>query len=132
MIRKRDNGADRVLRKYRRGVKGINAGFVGERAETKHDNSDLTNAELGAIHEFGLGNQTPKHFIRDSFDENSSINRRELKKLIQLYIKGRISEETAQQRFGDKLVKQIKDKIRQIDLIDTGELQDSIDWEVED
>lgn len=132
MIRKKDNGANEVLRKYRVGVKNIKAGFVGERAERKHKNSNLTNAELAAIHEFGLGDQTAKHFIRDSFDENYNINRRELKKLLILFMRGRISERKLRKRFGDKLVQQIKTKISQIDLIDTGELRNSVDWEVED
>lgn len=132
MIRKKDNGANALLRKYRHGVKGVNAGFVGERAEQRHEDSNLTNAELAAVHEFGLGNQSAKHFVRDSFDENFSKNRREFKKLVQKYFRGRISEKQLNERFGEMLVRQIKAKITEINLVDTGELRNAVDWEVED
>lgn len=39
----------------------IKVGIIGEQASQKHPDSDLTNAELGAVHEFGATiNVTPK------------------------------------------------------------------------
>jgi len=57
-VRKVDNGAIvlmKVTKQFSRAIQGIRAGIVGSKADEIHEGSDLTNGELGLIHEFGLG-----------------------------------------------------------------------------
>ncbi len=41
----------------------IKVGIIGEKAKQKHEGSDLTNAELGAVHEFGATIKLPERDI---------------------------------------------------------------------
>lgn len=61
------NGAKSVMKNLKNVMKAvgqkysIRIGILGEKASQKHEGSDLTNAELGAVHEFGATiNVTPK------------------------------------------------------------------------
>ncbi|MBQ8475796.1 hypothetical protein IJ531_01925, partial [bacterium] len=61
------NGKKAVLKNLKNVMKAvgqkysIRVGIIGDKAYEKHESSGLTNAELGAIHEFGATiNVTPK------------------------------------------------------------------------
>lgn len=57
-VRTEDKGATiflQVSEQFAKGVQGIRAGIVGKQGAKRHGDSDLTNAELGFIHEHGLG-----------------------------------------------------------------------------
>lgn len=58
VVRKVDNGSDILMKcmaHLSKGIQGIRVGYVGENATKTHPDSDLTMAELGLIHEYGLG-----------------------------------------------------------------------------
>lgn len=62
-----DHGYRRLLttvRKWKR--KTIKVGL----SDAQHEGTDLTIAQLGAIHEFGLGNVPPRSFLRAWVDQN--------------------------------------------------------------
>lgn len=48
----------------------IKVGIIGDTAYQKHEHSDLTNADLGAIHEFGTVNISRRSFLADSILTN--------------------------------------------------------------
>lgn len=41
----------------------VKVGIIGSKAKAQHKNTELTNAELGAIHEFGKGYQPQRSFL---------------------------------------------------------------------
>lgn len=73
------------------------AGVIGEKGQTEHAENDgepLTNAELGLIHEFGLG-VPERSFLRAAFDRNQPKYLDNLQKLIAAVYDGKITIERA-------------------------------------
>lgn len=62
----------------------VKVGIIGSKAKTEHKNTKLTNAELGAIHEFGKGYQPKRSFLemplKMKFDSKSAAFK-EIKKV---------------------------------------------------
>lgn len=62
----------------------VKVGIIGSKAKAQHKNTNLTNAELGAIHEFGKGYQPQRSFLemplKMKFNFNTNQNLKELKK----------------------------------------------------
>lgn len=58
----------------------LRVGILGSKAHTQHDKgSDLTNAEIGAGHEFGEGNLPRRSFLEDSLKFKLDFTANELK-----------------------------------------------------
>lgn len=127
----------------------LKVGVVGIKAAQKHGDTGLTNAELAAIHEFGVPekNIPERSFIRAGIDENVA----DLKKVAAFGVKavasGALSERQAlgrlglvsvagiQKKFTDGTLEPnkpatIKAKKSSTPLIDTGQLRQSIGFEV--
>ena len=71
----------------------VNVGIVGAKAKGQHKNTNLTNAELGAIHEFGKGRQPKRSFLefplRLKFNKTSKEFKEIKKKAFILLFKAR-------------------------------------------
>ena len=67
----KDNGLKKQLEFFRqlRGLRG-KVGIQGPKAsEVEHSDSDLNNAEIGAVHEFGAPGIPQRSFLRATLDE---------------------------------------------------------------
>ena len=59
----------------------VSVGVQGRKGEGQHAGSANTNAEIGAYHEFGMGNTPQRSHWRSTFDENQSKYQKALDKL---------------------------------------------------
>lgn len=147
---------DRVWRQLMKKLPGIGSirvrvGYVGSAADAVHDDeSGLTNAELGIIHEFGApaaGIPARSH-IRKTFEDKIDELKGMQLKLAKLLLADKIDVDRAFNTLGAWAVSAIKTTITQgkvepplkpatiarkgssKPLIDTGQLVNSITWEV--
>jgi hypothetical protein len=112
-----------------------------------HKSGDLTVAEVGAFHEFGLGNNPERSFIRAWFDETKGTNRKLLLAVYRKVLKGDLDEARALGVMGAAFAGQIQERISKgippelapetverkgssKPLIDTGQLRASVTFEV--
>jgi hypothetical protein len=72
----------------------------------------LTVADVATIHEYGLGNNPERSFIRAWADENKSQNEQTLLKIGQACVRGRYDATTGLNRAGLLFVAQIQRRIR--------------------
>lgn len=78
----------------------LRVGILGTKAKSTHDkDSDLTNAELGTFHEFGLGNNPRRSFLEDSLKFKLNFNSNELKPYKKLAFKAFFINKKPQQFF---------------------------------
>lgn len=80
----------------------------------KHDNSDLTVVQIGAIHEFGSedGKTPERSYLRSTHDEKIKEWHKLAKKLQAKIYLGKISVEDALRIMGEQGVIDVKNKIR--------------------
>ena len=105
-ITDRDNGYRQLLTNVRK-LRGSTI-RVGVNEEP-HADSGLTNAELGAIHEFGLGKVPERSFLRAWVDQNQTGWMRWLKEHIYRALLGR---EAWEENFGKYAVDGIRARMR--------------------
>jgi hypothetical protein len=81
VVRIKDNGWKKLLKSIFKDDRiGVTVGIQGSDASSGHKGSDLTVAEVGEIHEFGLG--VPRRsFLRGYYDENYGLLRKRLLKI---------------------------------------------------
>lgn len=81
VVRIKDNGWKKLLKSiFKNDRIGVTVGIQGSDASSGHKGSDLTVAEVGEIHEFGLG--VPRRsFLRGYYDENYGLLRKRLLKI---------------------------------------------------
>lgn len=116
------------------------------RAEPK-PRKPITVGEIAEIHEYGLGNNPERSFIRAWVDENPGKIRAAMTRVLEEVIKGKRTKEVAMNRFGLWAVGQMQKRISagispglspvtilrkgsSIPLIDTGQLRASITYQV--
>lgn len=136
--------------KFANGNHQVNVGIREDKGAVTHKDSDLTVAQIGAIHEFGApaAGIPERPFLRGSIQKNRqkyiALNRNSLKKIISgdldmngaLGLLGTRAAADVQReiRAGDFVAldpKTIKRKGSSKPLIDTGQLRQSIDWELD-
>lgn len=69
-------------------------GIQGEKgAETSEEHGDMTNVELGTIHEFGAKNNRPpeRSFLRSTFDEKQQTYKKELDQIGTDFFDGKLT-----------------------------------------
>lgn len=135
----------RNLKKHRRQDLVVTVGIHA--AAGGHKAGDLTVAEVGAFHEFGLGNNPERSFIRAWFDETKSTNRKLLRAVYKKVLLGKLDEAAALGIMGAAFAGQIQQRIASgiapalapetverkgssTPLIDTGQLRSSVTFEV--
>ena len=154
-IKDKDRGFAEMLKRIDRatvfGAK-LEVGIIGEQADAAHiddegNDSGLTIAELGEIHEYGLG--VPRRsFIADWADETEEEHREQIRKMAYAVVQGKVASweiglERLGLRYQAEVQKRISDGISpalaestiqrkgsSIPLIDTGVLRSSITYKV--
>ena len=143
-----DRGANALTRRFAANEAGltVKVGMLAKAQEPHEGGGDLTVADIGTIHEFGLGVQQ-RSFIRGWYDENQEENKRIVSVLQKQVLRGEVTQPVALNRFGLKCVGDIQRRIvagiepplaqSTIDkkgsstpLVDTGQLRASISHEV--
>ncbi len=151
-LQDRDRGYNRLLQTVERlgkeAARRVLVGIQGAEAAAPHHGTELTTAEVGAIHEFGLGNCPERSFLRSTFDVNRDAYLDLLRRMGQQIVKGAMTPAQALELLGQKFVGDIQGRIAEgIDpplapstiaakgsstpLIDTGQLRSSITYKVE-
>lgn len=144
----RDHGYKKFLREvFSKGQTQLEVGVLADEGSKKHAKSDLTVLEIATIHEFGLGNNPERSFIRAWFDENKEQNEELLFRLAEQVIAGKLTREQAMNQAGLRFVagiqKRITDRIppplkqatimrkgSTVPLVDTGQLKSSITYKL--
>lgn len=134
-----------LVKRLQQGVV-IKVGIQGAQASKDHDG--ITVADIGAIHEFGLGNNPVRSWLRAWFDENENVLREDLRRGYRKVIQGAINPETLAEALGLKMVASIQTRITNgippalspetiarkessVPLIDTGVFKSSITFVLE-
>lgn len=151
-VRDQDRGAREVVRRMAdAGKQVVKVGIFGDAAsETKEGRDETglaTNVEVASFHEFGLGNNPERSFIRatvdDSLEEIKELQRKVGKGILQrrfseaqgLGIIGAFVQAEIQKRIQAGIPPDLTDATKDrkgssTPLIDTGQLIQSIAWEV--
>ncbi len=108
-ITDKDYGYARLLRATRERMPGL---FVGVLTEEQHKDGDgLTVAEVGEIHELGLG-APPRPWLRPVVDGRSSFVKDRLKRVAQGVAFGKVTAQQGMNLLGQELVNAIRARIR--------------------
>ena len=130
----------RLMRKYRNINRSSVSVGIHKKDNKPYPNSKVTTAQVGAYHEFGTETLPPRVWLR--IFNLLDAEREELKKQIALALSGNDDLEKALDEIGAYMKDRIKDRILSnevtppsenktgITLVDTGQLVNSIDYEV--
>ena len=106
-VRILDKGLAALLKRV--GVKsGLTVGIHEEQGAAAH--GPATIAEIGAMHEFGLGNP-PRSFIGAWADEREGDHTADLKKLAEAVHKGKVAPAQGLEQLGEKYVGEVQGRI---------------------
>lgn len=86
----------------------VSVGIQGSQAATIH--GKLTIAALAAIHEFGLGHQPVRSWLRAWYDEKGESLKNDIRTGYQKVLSGEISQEVLANALGIRMVSQIVDR----------------------
>lgn len=108
----KDKGKAALMKRLAEKAKAVTVGIHEDVGSAQHPNSDLTIAELGAVHELGLG-VPERSFIRAWADETESEQKTALRKIGEAVVKGTVpSLGVGLDRFGVHAVGQVQARIR--------------------
>lgn len=112
MLSDNDNGLKALFSRLD-GAKGLvlTVGVHGPEGETEEPDSKLTVLDIGTIHEYGLGHNPERSFIRAWADENKTENEQSLKRIGEAVVKGTFSAEHGLNRTGLLFVGEIQERI---------------------
>jgi len=136
-------GAQKELEK----LLDIKVGVLSGTGEHSNNTRGQTVAEIAFWNEFGTKWAPARPFLRVTIRENRHLFKRMVKRLYKLIIKGKLSHEMAQKIIATKAMALVQKKIVSLQsppnspftvdkkkssspLIDTGELKNSISWDV--
>lgn len=112
-VKDRDRGYAALMKRIRaaQGKPIVTVGIHEAEGGASHGEDDLSVAELGEIHEYGLG-VPERSFIRAWADENQQEHEGQLRKIGEAVVKGTVpSIEQGLERFGLLAVGQIQQRI---------------------
>jgi hypothetical protein len=124
----------------------IHVGIQGSQAAADH--GGLTTAEVASFHEFGLGNNPERSWLRGWFDEKKETNRQAMVEHAKAVVKGKLQPNQMMERLGQKFVGEIQERISagippelkaatirrkgsSTPLIDTGQLRTAVTYKVD-
>jgi len=98
-----DRGWNKIVRIFKQG--GDMAVYTGIQSDGVQEHEGITNAELGAIHEFGAPSKgiPERSFLRAPFDKHKNSYLRILKKGAQAMSEGRATKEDVLGIIGEKI-----------------------------
>lgn len=108
-IREKNSGAIRELIGRLNKSIVVRVGIQGAEAGKQHEGVSI--ADIAVIHEFGLGNNPVRSWLRAWFDENESQLKEDIRRGYQKVIAGTINEETLATALGMKAVAGIQARI---------------------
>ncbi len=106
----RDNGATKLLHNLKELKRTVTVGIHAAEGGDSEGESGLTVAEVGAIHEFGLG-APQRSFLRAFVDENRSKLKDMLAASAREVAKGNITSDQALERFGLAVQGMVRERI---------------------
>lgn len=109
-VREKDRGAAKVLEALRGLKRQVTVGIHAAEGGTPSTGGDLTVAEVGAIHEFGLG-VPQRSFLRAFADENRQELLRMLSASTREVASGKLTTDQALERFGLAVQGMIRERI---------------------
>ncbi len=109
-IRDVDHGAKRIVAGLSALNRTVTVGIHAAEGGAATTDGEMTVAEVGAIHEFGLGSPQ-RSFLRQFVDENRDQLRRMLSGAAREVARGRLTEEQALERFGLAVQGMIRERI---------------------
>lgn len=150
-IKQVDGGYKRLLENIYRGEKPkINVGILAKDGAKQHEEgSELTIADIAAIHEYGLGDAQERSFLRAWFDAYQPQIKEAIKRQMQAVVSGKLDKYKALEQLGAWMSGQIqqfmaanmvkpptseetnKRKGSSVTLIDQGILRSSISFSIE-
>lgn len=111
----KDRGWKKIAEEFRKAANKpfVKVGFVGSSGEASHKNSDMTVAQLAAIHEYGSEDGTipERSFIRGTLNKESQQIQGMILSLLKSVIFQRIEIQTALGRLGLFATSLIKNRI---------------------
>lgn len=110
-IRIKDNGYEKLLKRLTTKIPAVTVGVHAAEGDAMRPDSDITVAEIAAIHEFGLGNVDERSWLRKFVDENEAELRRMLSASAREVAAGRLTADQAMNRFGLVVAGMIKKRI---------------------
>ncbi len=144
----KDHGANALIKAMLRAANGpeLRVGILSKGAEAAEGSPDLTVADVATFNEFGLG-VPERSFIRAWYDEQGAANRAKFRALSARVLRGELTQERMLEQLGLLFVGQIQQRITDgiapenaestkkqkgssKPLIDTGQLRQSITYEV--
>jgi phage gpG-like protein len=147
----RDRGYKAFMKRLKEAQGGakriVKVGVFGKAGNAKHTTAKMSNVELAAIHEFGRGRVPERSFIRSTVDENRPAYESMLRRVAHGVVDGKVTVERGLAIVGEKVRSDIQNKITSnippslnpetirakgssIALVDTGQLLNSITYEV--
>jgi len=114
-VKIKDNGYDALIKRITdaRTARKVTIGIHEEEGSELEGDGGLTVAEVGALHEFGLGGQEQRSFVRAFVDENEAQIGDDLRKIGDAVLAGKIeSSEQGLERFGLKTAGDMQMRIR--------------------
>lgn len=143
-----DHGFDETLSSFKKGkTKTVNIGIVS--SSTAQHNSGMSMADLAALHEFGGGNIPERPFMSQTMNKNDKTIGKKIRALYKKVLDKAITEDKALGLLGEFIKNKMRAEITGGDftknapstiakkksdspLIDTSQLLNSIDWELEE
>lgn len=156
-LKKIDRGRKQIVRRLRGMAadnREVHAGLLASKSQKRED-SELSNAELGLMHEYGTSRMPARPFVGPTMTENRATYSRLLGEFVKKLVwSGKGSYEQVLKIIGAKMATDIKNRITQGDqvpppnapstlarkqargqgnprtLVDTGSMVNSITWEI--
>lgn len=111
-VRVQDKGLDELTKRLTKLPPAVTVGVHAAQGDkVRQDSSDITVAEVAAIHEFGLGDVPERSWLRAFVDENEERLRKMLSASMKQVAQGKLTDVQAMERFGLAVVGMIKKRI---------------------
>ena len=112
-VRVTDRGANELLRRLREAQRGtsVKVGVIGAEAADTTPDGTLTVADVASFHEFGLGNNEKRSFIRAYVDERDAELRQRLRGIGEAVIRRRLPVAPGLDQFGSLAIGEIKERM---------------------
>ncbi len=91
----------------------VSVGVLGPEAEQAHVETELTVIEVASFHEFGIGNNPERSFIRGSFDAYSQDYKGNMRLLADKVLTNKLTHAQALKLFGEKALADMKNFMRE-------------------
>lgn len=112
-VKIKDRGYDAMMRRLRGAAPTLRVGVFGDAAAEKHADSELSNGEIAAVHEFGTEDERvpERAWLRGYVDENNSRVSQMLARVAEQVTAGKMTREQGLNLIGLQIVGEIKRRL---------------------